>query len=91
MSNPSISQSVKKIPEKVKKQKEKKPQTLSALLQWRMLKLNSREQHLVKAIENHEKGLKVCKLKLERVRQLKEAEKRSIEELVASYKASPPQ
>jgi|WetSurMetagenome_2_1015567.scaffolds.fasta_scaffold36694_2 hypothetical protein len=91
MSSPSLSQSVKKVPEKVKKQKEKKPQTLSALLQWRMSKLNSREARLVHAIEAHEKGLKVCKLKLENVRTLKAAEKKSIEELVSSYKAAPPQ
>jgi hypothetical protein len=91
MASPSTSQSVKRVPEKIKKPKEKKPQTLTALLQWRMSRLESREQHLVKAIENHEKGLKVCKLKLEKVRSLKEAEKRSIEELVASYKTAPSQ
>ena len=57
MSSPSTSQNVKKVPEKLK-QKEKKPQTLSALLQWRMSRLESREARLVHAIEAHEKGLK---------------------------------
>jgi hypothetical protein len=91
MSSPSISPNVKTTPKKVKVVKEKKPQTLSALLQWRMSRLESREARLVHAIEAHEKGLKICKLKLDKVRSLKEAEKRSIEELVASYKTVPSQ
>lgn len=91
MSNDKSQNLSKVSTKKVKKTNEKKPETISALLKWRMGRLESRETRLVKAIANHEKGLKVCKLKLEKVRSLKEAEKRSIEELVASYKTAPSQ
>jgi hypothetical protein len=48
-----------KTPEKVKKQKEKKPQTLADLLQYRMTRLEQREARLIKAIENHKKNQKL--------------------------------
>ena len=89
MSNLSLSPSLKKTnPEKVKKIKEKKPkpQTLAELLQWRMSRLESCEQRLTKAIENHKKGLETCKAKLEKVHTQKQAETKAIEELVAKYK-----
>jgi hypothetical protein len=92
MTSISTSESIKKIPvktEKIKKPKEKKPTTLAELLQWRISRLEKREQRLVKAVENHKKNQKLCESKLEKVKAQKQAETKAIGELVAKYKATP--
>jgi hypothetical protein len=90
MSNPSISPSLKKAnSEKVKKTKEKKPQTFAEMVQQRMSRLEKREQRLITAIENHKKNQKLCESKLDKVRIQKQAETKAIEELVAQYKTPP--